>query len=166
MVGFTQWPERDAGVAFRPGFQSACPIGTGPTLDCAVVGSITRLIGMISGRWKSAHLRMLADDVFAGGEIDAEQFIVRNIALNPLDIRAKLAQNLIGFDGGFFQLALVEAARLRNIPLDEKSTAETCPSPIAPRGFLRGTVLPQGSASELSDRRLFTLNESAERDDE
>jgi len=40
-------------------------------------------------------MRMLTDDFFAGGEIDAKQFVICNIALNPLDIRAKLAQDLI-----------------------------------------------------------------------
>jgi len=65
---------------------------------------------------------MLADDFFAGGEIDAEQFVIRNIALNPLDIRAKLAQDLILFDSSLFQLPLVEAAGLRNISLNKKST--------------------------------------------
>lgn len=46
-------------------------------------------------RWEPAHLRMLADDIFAGGEVNAEQFVVRNIALNPLDIRTELAQDIV-----------------------------------------------------------------------
>jgi len=46
-------------------------------------------------RRKPAHLRVLPDNVFAAGEVNAEQFVVCNVALNPLDIGTKLPQDLV-----------------------------------------------------------------------
>ena len=47
------------------------------------------------GRRKAADLRVLADDVLVGSEIDAEQFVIRDIALDPLDVRPELAQDFV-----------------------------------------------------------------------
>ena len=47
--------------------------------------------GDLGGR-KAANLRVLADDGLICGQINAKRLIVRNVAFEPLDIGAKLAQ--------------------------------------------------------------------------
>src|SRR5215831_14170132 len=48
----------------------------------------------LGGR-KAADLRVLADDGLICGQINAKRLIVRNVAFEPLDIGAKLAQHAI-----------------------------------------------------------------------
>src|SRR4029078_4639202 len=44
-------------------------------------------------RWKAAALRMLADDVFVRCAIDAVDLVVGDVAVDPLDVRAKVRRN-------------------------------------------------------------------------
>ena len=97
---------------------------------------------------------MLADNFFTGGEINAEQFVIGNIALNPLDMWAKLAQDLIRFDSSLFQLPLVKASGLRNIPLDDKSTKRHVLSPIAQDVLLNGTMPTSGVPKRASTKLI------------
>src|SRR5712691_6058943 len=69
---------------------------------------------------KSADLRMLADDGFVLGEIDAKGLVGRDEALDPLDVGTELMQDLVGFRRRPAQLLALEAADLGNIPLDDK----------------------------------------------
>ena len=55
----------------------------------SLLGSRINHLANLHGR-KSADFRMLIDDGFILGEVNAEGFIVSDLAFDPLDIRAKL----------------------------------------------------------------------------
>src|SRR4051812_20982988 len=48
------------------------------------------------GRRKAADLGVLADHALILGEIDAEGLVVSDVALDPLDVGADLAQRVVG----------------------------------------------------------------------
>ena len=56
---------------------------------------------------------MLADDRFVLCEVDTEGHVLRHIALDPLNIRAKLIEDIVRFGGGRPQLLPFEAANFR-----------------------------------------------------
>src|SRR5712692_10470598 len=69
---------------------------------------------------KSADLRVLADDGFILGEIDAKGLVSGDEALDPLDVGTELMQRLVGFRRRPAQLLALQAADLGNIPLDDE----------------------------------------------
>src|SRR5262249_6311110 len=71
-------------------------------------------------RGKSADLGVLVDDRLVLGKIDAEGFVVRDVALDPLNVRAELAQDFVRFRCRVPQLRTLERAHLRNVALDDE----------------------------------------------
>src|SRR5262245_6922261 len=69
---------------------------------------------------KAADLRVLPDDVLIFSEINAKRLIVCDVAFDPLDIRAKLAQYPIRFLCCSTELFALEGADLGNFPFDYK----------------------------------------------
>src|SRR5207237_2558345 len=72
------------------------------------------------GRREAADLGVLFDDRLVLGEIDAEGLVGRDIALDPLDVGAQIAQHAIRFRRGALQLLALQAADRRDIPLDDE----------------------------------------------
>src|SRR5271155_1740904 len=72
------------------------------------------------GRRKAADLGVLFDDVLVLREIDAERLVGRDIALDPLNIGAELAQDAVRFRRGALQLLAFEAAGAGNVALDDE----------------------------------------------
>src|SRR5262249_40407953 len=73
----------------------------------------------LGGR-KAADLRVLADDGLICGPINEKRLIVRNLAFEPLDIGAKLAQHTIRLLCRSAELFAFEGAHPWNIPFDDK----------------------------------------------
>src|SRR5262249_52346035 len=63
---------------------------------------------------------VLADDGLICGQINAKRLIVRNVAFEPLDIGAKLAQHAIRLLCRSAELFAFEGAHPWNIPFDDK----------------------------------------------
>ena len=68
-------------------------------------------------RGKAADLGMFADYGFVLGKVDTEGFVVRNEALNPLNVGAELLQHLIRFRSGFPELLPLEKVPTLGISL-------------------------------------------------
>jgi len=72
------------------------------------------------GRRKAADLGVLFDDVLVFREIDAERLVGGDIALDPLDVGAELAQDVVRFCRRAAQLLAIEAAGCRNVAFDDE----------------------------------------------
>src|SRR5262249_11765568 len=72
------------------------------------------------GRRKAADLGVFADDGLVLGEIDTKGLVVGNVALDPLNVRTELMQDLVRFCRRPSQLFALECADLRNIPFDDE----------------------------------------------
>ena len=64
---------------------------------------------------------MLADDGLVLGEIDAEGLVVRDLALDPLDVGAELGKHFIRLGGSPPKLIAFEGADRRYVSLDYES---------------------------------------------
>jgi hypothetical protein len=73
------------------------------------------------GRRETADPRMLGDDAFVFGQIDAEGFVVGYKTLDPLNVRPELLQDLIRFCGRRSELFAFERADLWDVSLDDES---------------------------------------------
>src|SRR6516162_888347 len=72
------------------------------------------------GRRKAADLGVLADDGLVLSEIDAKGLVVGHVALDPLNVRTELTQDLVRFCRRPSQLFALQRADLRNIPFDDE----------------------------------------------
>src|SRR5262249_35604247 len=72
------------------------------------------------GRRKATDLGVLADDGLVLGEIDAKGLVVGHVALDPLNVRTELTQDLVRFCRRPSQLFAFQRADLRNIPFDDE----------------------------------------------
>src|SRR4051812_23224196 len=89
---------------------------------------------------KAAHLGVPSDNAFVGREINAENLVVGDIALDPLNVGPKLLQDAIGLGRGASKLLAVECADLWNFPLNYEpshshkiSPLKDCPSSNCPQ---------------------------------
>src|SRR5262249_6260459 len=71
-------------------------------------------------RRKPADRSMLADNRLIFGKIHTERLIVSDVTLDPLNIRAKLTQDPVGFCGCSPQLFTFERTHLGNVTLDDE----------------------------------------------
>src|SRR5262249_21775656 len=88
------------------------------------------------GRRKAAHLGMFADDGLVLGEIDAKGLVVGHVALDPLNVRTELTQDLVRFCRRPSQLFALQRADIRNIPFDDEFAQRHRSPPLL------GNVLP------------------------
>src|SRR6185437_5732206 len=87
-----------------------------------------------AGDRDTAELRVLADQLFIGREINAEGLIARDIAVLPLDAIADLLDGPIGGAGGTAQLHDRHASHARDVALDQVSP-QLCHVPPLPHRF-------------------------------
>ena len=73
--------------------------------------------GYYVGR-EAALLGVLADEVLAGGVVDAIDFVISDVAVDPLDLRAEVAEDTTGGLRDGFELLGGEIARVGDLPLD------------------------------------------------
>src|SRR6266851_3931256 len=76
-------------------------------------------LGDLGGR-EAADLGVLFDDVLVLGEVDAERLVGRDIAVDPLDVGAELAQHLVRFRRRAAQLLALQAAGAGDVALDDE----------------------------------------------
>src|SRR4051794_39394703 len=74
------------------------------------------------GGRKPADLGVLADRVLILGQVHAEGLVVRDVALDPLDVRGKLVEHFIRLHRCLAQLLALKAADLRDVSLDDEPT--------------------------------------------
>jgi hypothetical protein len=72
------------------------------------------------GRRKAADPGVLADDVLVFRQIDAERLVGGDVALDPLDIRAEIAQHAVRLGRRPSQLLALQAAGAGNVVLDDE----------------------------------------------
>src|SRR5215475_162055 len=72
------------------------------------------------GGGKATDFRMLANNRLVRGEVDAEGFVVGNVAFEPLDAGGKLVQHLVGLGGGTAQLLPLKGSNLRDVALNDE----------------------------------------------
>src|SRR5581483_667941 len=72
------------------------------------------------GRRKAADLGVLPDDLLVPGKVDAKGLVRRDIALDPLDVGAELAQDAVRLGRRLAQLFALEAAHRGNLALDNE----------------------------------------------
>jgi hypothetical protein len=63
---------------------------------------------------------MLTYCVFIGGDVYTIDFVVRDVALNPLNLITHSSQNCTGLLGYRLELLRRQVARLRNVSLDNE----------------------------------------------
>jgi len=76
---------------------------------------------------KPGFLGVLADQVFARRPIDAENLVGRDVALDPLNVRSKLAQRAARGLGCALQFCAVEAANAGHVSLNDEFRHLTTP---------------------------------------
>jgi hypothetical protein len=64
--------------------------------------------------------RMATDQLFAGGDVDAEEFVGGDVGLDPLDLGAEVSENGAGGLGCGGELLRGEVAYVGDIAFDEK----------------------------------------------
>src|SRR5262249_21331343 len=96
------------------------------------------------GRRKTADLGVFADDSLVLGEIDAKGFVVGDVALDPLNVRTELMQDLVRFCRCPSQLFALEWNDFRDIPFDDELAQRHRSPPSS------GNVLP--SSGQLEPR--------------
>src|SRR3569623_2030749 len=69
---------------------------------------------------KPAATRMLANELHGRRDVDARDLVFGHVALHPLDVGAKLAQNGARCLCDVFQVCCGERARVRDLALDEE----------------------------------------------
>src|SRR5262245_1072129 len=74
----------------------------------------------LSGR-KSTDPCVFTDQLLARRQINAEQLVFCDVALDPLDIGAELLERLIRLDRRFLELSRIERTGLRDVALDDES---------------------------------------------
>ena len=62
---------------------------------------------------------MLADQFRTGRDVNAEQSVVRHVALNPLNLRPELAQDAAGPSRSFAEFLGTHLAQVRDVSLDQ-----------------------------------------------
>src|SRR3954447_14918172 len=72
------------------------------------------------GGWKTADLRVLADNALVLCQIDAKSLVGRHIAFDPLNVGPKLAQHLVRLRRRTAQLLALQAADGRNIAFNNE----------------------------------------------
>lgn len=63
---------------------------------------------------------MLADEVFAGGDVDADDLVGRDVGVDPLDLGAELSEDGTGVLGGSYELVGGEVADVGHVAFDEE----------------------------------------------
>jgi len=63
---------------------------------------------------------VFADEVFAGGDVDADDLVSRDVGVNPLDFGAELAEDGAGVLGGCYELVGGEVADVGHVAFDEE----------------------------------------------
>src|SRR5205085_5019485 len=71
-------------------------------------------------RREAADLGVFLDDRLILGEVDAEGLVGGDIAVDPLDVGAELAQYLVRFRRRAAKLLALEAADRRDVALDDE----------------------------------------------
>src|SRR3954447_15860764 len=72
------------------------------------------------GRRKAADLGVLADDVLVFRQVDAERVVGGDIALDPLDVGAEIAQHAVRFGRRSPELLALQTACAGNVALDNE----------------------------------------------
>src|SRR5262249_1940180 len=99
------------------------------------------------GRRKTADLGVLADDGLVLGEIDAKGLVVGHVALDPLNVRAALSQDLVRSCCGPSQPVALECTDVRDIAFDDGLTKRHRSPPSS------GNVLPRKGSLGLVEIR-------------
>ncbi len=63
---------------------------------------------------------MAADDVFAGGDVDAVDLVGGDVGVDPLDVGADVADDGAGVPGGGYELVGREIADAGHVAFDEE----------------------------------------------
>ena len=63
---------------------------------------------------------MFADEVFAGGDVDADDLVGRDVGVDPLDLRTELSEDGAGVLGGGYELVRGEVADVGHVAFDEE----------------------------------------------
>ena len=63
---------------------------------------------------------VLADEVFAGGDVDADDLVGRDVGVDPLDLGTELSEDGTGVLGGGYELVGGEVADVGHVAFDEE----------------------------------------------
>lgn len=99
--------QRDFLITEANGLFSGSRIDDRPNLRDAVGG-------------ETALLRVLPDSVFIRRDVDAVNFVVGNVAVNPLNLRAHVSQYAARLLGNGLQLLWRQLSHFRNVSLDDE----------------------------------------------
>lgn len=107
MIGEQEWASPGGDARFVWGLFRGCGVDGGADL------------GDLIGR-EAALFGVLEDGSFVGGDVDAVDFVVGNVAVKPLDLGAEVAENAAGSLGDGLELIGSELASARDFAFDHE----------------------------------------------